>query len=749
MNEPKNAWMWRNQGLAGFLALLVGVAALPSGLEAQTTTRVSAAPEGGDPDGFSFLPVMSGDARYVGFSSNASNLVPGDNNQFSDVFVYDRQTKITTRVSVTPEGGDPNNDSLYAGLSSDGRFVVFESLASNLVMGDKNEARDVFVYDRETNATTRVSQNMEGEDHNGIIGTPPTISANGRYIAFDSTATNLGPGSESNVQKIFVYDQQTGSISQVSLTPEGGNPNNGSSLPAISADGRYVAFVSSATDLVAGDGNGVQDIFVYDRQEGTTTRASVTPVGDDPNGKSFFPALSAKGRYVAFSSNASNLVPGDDNEATDVFVYDRLLETTTRVGSTLVGEADVIFLGGAPALSADGRFVAFASKASDLVAGDVNEATDVFVYDQQMQTTSRLSVTPESGDPNGPSEAPTLSATGRYVTFESMASNLIEGDANGLEDIYVRDRGPAAVAEAGHPDVTGDGLADLVWRNTATGASAAWLMNGSALRQEATFPGGAALDWVVRGIGDVNRDGPADLVWRNMITGTSAIWLMNNEGQRQSATFPGGAELEWVIRGIGDVNGDGMADLIWRDTNSGATAVWLMNEEGQRQEVTFPGTTGLDWVIRQVGDINKDGSADLVWRNTNNGATAIWLLTPSGTGQEVTFPGGASLDWAIRGVRDVNGDGPADVVWHNTTTGATAVWLMNFSGLRQEATFPGGASLDWSLRGASDVNGDGQGDLIWRNTSNGATAMWVMNTSGLRESATFPGGASLEWELRP
>ena len=700
MNQTKNYWMWRNQGLAGFLVLLVGVAALPSGLEAQTTTRVSVGPEGGDPDGISFLPVMSGDGRYVGFSSDASNLVPGDNNQFEDVFVYDRQTKITTRVSVTPEGGDPNNDSFYAGLSSDGRFVVFESLASNLVMGDKNEARDIFVYDRETNATTRVSQNMEGEDHNGIIGTPPAISANGRYIAFDSTATNLVPGEENNVQKIFVYDQQMGSISQVSLTPEGGNPNNGSSLPAISADGRYVAFVSSATDLVPGDGNGVQDIFVYDRQEETTTRVSVTPVGDDPNDKSFFPALSANGRYVAFDSNASNLVAGDDNETTDVFVYDRLLETTTRVGSTLEGEADLIFLGGAPALSADGRFVAFASNASDLVAGDVNEATDVFVYDQQKRTTSRLSITPEAGNPNGPSEAPTLSATGRYVTFESLASNLIEGDANGLEDIYVSDRGPATVAEPGHPDVTGDGFADLVWHNTNTGETAAWLMNGSALRQGATFPGGAALDWVVRGVGDVNRDGPADLVWRNTVTGASAIWLMNNEGQRQSATFPGGAELEWVIRGIGDVNGDGLADLIWRETSSGATALWLMNEEGQRQEVTFPGTAGLDWVIRQVGDINKDGSADLVWRNTINGGTAVWLLTPSGTGQEVTFPGGASLDWTIRGVRDVNGDGPADVVWHKYNDGSHRGMVDEFFSLTPRNDFSG-----WRLAGLESARG--------------------------------------------
>ena len=271
MYELKIGWKWRNPGLAGLLVLMLGVGGLPSGAEAQITTRVSVAPEGGDPDDASFLSVLSADGRYVAFDSIASNLVEGDNNQFADVFVYDRQTKITTRVSVTPEGSDPNGDSFLPAMSSDGRFVVFISIASNLVVGDENEFWDIFVFDRQTGTTSRVSVNMEGEDHNGLIG-PPTISANGRYIAFDSTATNLVPLGASRVQKIFVYDQQTGSISQVSLTPEGRNPNRGSFLPALSANGRYVAFESFATDMVPGDGNGAVDIFVYDRQEGRTTQ---------------------------------------------------------------------------------------------------------------------------------------------------------------------------------------------------------------------------------------------------------------------------------------------------------------------------------------------------------------------------------------------------------------------------------------------------------------------------------------------
>ena len=296
-------------------------------------------------------------------------------------------------------------------------------------------------------------------------------------------------------------------------------------------------------------------------------------------------------------------------------------------------------------------------------------------------------------------------------------------------------------------DINVDTTADMIWQNTSSGETATWLMNSSGLRQQATFPGGVALEWTIRGFSDVNGDGPADLVWRNA-NGATAIWLMNPTGFHQSVTFTGGAGTGWNIMGVDDVNGDGLADIVWHHTN-GATAIWLMNSRGLRQGVTFPGGVPVDWAIKGVGDVNGDGFADLVWRHTNRGDTAVWLMNASGMRQDVSFPGGAGLDWVIKGVGDINGNGFADLVWRNTDHGHTAVWLMNESALRQDVTLPGGVDLDWSIKEIGDVNGDGFADLVWRNTDRGDTAIWQMTSSGTLSEATFPGGADLIWELRP
>ena len=298
-------------------------------------------------------------------------------------------------------------------------------------------------------------------------------------------------------------------------------------------------------------------------------------------------------------------------------------------------------------------------------------------------------------------------------------------------------------------DINGDGIADLIWRNSDSGATATWLMNDLGQRQAATFPGGAGADWAIQGVGDVNGDGQGDVVWRNKTSGATAVWLMNASGNREAATFPGGASFEWAIRGVGDVNNDGFADVVWRNTSSGATAVWLMNEDGLREAATFPGGAGGEWVIQGVGDVNGDGTVDIVWRNASSGETAAWLMNTDGLRQMASFPGGVVLAWTIKGIEDVNGDGVGDLVWRDTISGATAVWLMDSSGLRQKAVFPGGAGNEWAVQQVGDVNGDNRADLVWRNIDTGATATWLMNSDGLREAATFPGGAGDEWQLRP
>jgi Tol biopolymer transport system component len=406
----------------------------PSGI----TERVSVASDGTESNGYSTYPSISAYGRYVAFSSEASNLVPGDTNDTWDIFVHDRQTGITTRVSVASDGTQGNGWSKKQSISADGRYVAFHSLADNLVPGDTNNTEDVFVHDRQTGLTTRVSVASDGTQGN-YISELGSISADGRYVAFSSWARNLVPGDTNSKGDIFVHDRQTGTTTRVSVASDGTQGNSDSWYSLISADGRYVAFSSWASNLVPDDTNNYQDVFVHDRQTGLTARVSVASDGTQGNYDSESRSISADGRYVAFESWASNLVPGDTNGSQDVFVHDRQTGITTRVsvasdGTQGNGESYE------PSISADGRYIAFESGASNLVPGDTNGFRDIFVHDQQMGITTRVSVASDGTQGNDSSGGASISADGRYVALHSWASNLVSGDTNNAYDIFLHDR---------------------------------------------------------------------------------------------------------------------------------------------------------------------------------------------------------------------------------------------------------------------------------------------------------------------
>ncbi|HEY2868776.1 MAG TPA: hypothetical protein VGJ11_04670 [Gaiellales bacterium] len=431
-------------GLA--LASPFGAAASSRGM----TTLESVATSGAQGNLSSYAAAISANGRYVVFNSDATNLVPHDTNQRTDAFVRDRQTGVTTRISISTSGAqaqassDPFGGSHATAISGAGRYVVFRSDAPSLVPHDTNHAQDIFVRDLIAHTTRRMSISTDGVQANGR-SEEPTISADGRYVAFSSTATNLVHGDTNGASDIFVRDRATGVTRRVSVSSRGRQANAESAAPQLTRHGRYVVFASPASTLVSGDTNGLSDIFLRDRHTGSTRRVSVANSGAQASESSTrtgsnAPAISAHGRYVVFHSDAANLVSGDTNRAFDIFVRDRVLHTTRRVSVGDAGQqADAESL--APAvISGNGRYVAFASLADDLVSGDTNGITDVFIRDLSLRTTFIGSLASDGTQGNDGSAPAALSPDGRFLAFSSWAGSLVSNDRSPGPDVFVRDQ---------------------------------------------------------------------------------------------------------------------------------------------------------------------------------------------------------------------------------------------------------------------------------------------------------------------
>ena len=412
---------------------------------AQVTQRVSVGAQGVEAhlDSFAGPMAISADLRFVTFYGPADNLVPGDTNGVEDVFVRDRRGGTTERVSVDSAGVQGDSFSEFPTISADGRCVAFVSYATNLVPGDTNGAYDVFVRDRPAGTTERVSVDSAGlqANDNSFFA---SISADGRYVAFVSHATNLVPGDTNGAADVFVRDRQGGTTERVSVDSSGVQGDGASDLPSISADGRYVAFLSRSTNLVPGGTSGLSLVFVHDRQSGSTECASVDSGGTPANGDSGTCSISSDGRFVGFDSDGTNLVPGDTNGVTDAFLHDRQSGSTERLSVDSNGvQGNDVSVG--VSLSADAGLAVFTSLAANLVPGDTNGVNDVFVRDRTSGTTIRASVDSSGAQANGDSYNPSISSDGRCVVFDSRALDLVPRDTNLASDVFVRDLqgGPA------------------------------------------------------------------------------------------------------------------------------------------------------------------------------------------------------------------------------------------------------------------------------------------------------------------
>jgi Ca2+-binding RTX toxin-like protein len=420
----------------------------------------------------------------------------------------------TTRVSFDSAGNQGNRSSYTPSISADGRFVAFYSGASNIVPGDTNNRDDIFVRDRLTNTTTRVSVDSAGNQDNGTsFFYAPSISADGRFVAFYSQASNLVPGDTNNTFDIFVRDTLTNTTTRVSVDSAGNQANRKSEGASISADGRFVAFQSDASNIVPGDTNIRRDIFVRDTLTNTTTGVSVDSAGNPANNGSYNPSISADGRFVAFESPASNIVPGDTNRRDDIFVRDRLTNTTTRVSVDSAGNQAHI-ASYHPSISADGRFVAFGSDSSNTVPDDTNNTFDIFVRDTLTNTTTRVSVDSAGNPGNSSSDSPSISADGRFVAFDSDASNIVPGDTNNTRDIFVADTSSTRNVINGTPgndNLTGTSGNDIIngseGDDVLTGLRASDVLNGGDGND--ILSGGKGSDTLNGGLGNDNLVGGA------------------------------------------------------------------------------------------------------------------------------------------------------------------------------------------------------------------------------------------------
>ena len=556
-------------------------------------------------NGASTQPYISANGRYVAYQSLATNLVGNDTNGVQDVFRYDRLKGTVVRASVANDGTQGNNNSLVRGISQDGRYVLFQSASTNLVSGSATGSVDVFLRDMTLGKTTRVSATANGNQGTEIRNFA-TMSPDARYVTFQS-----GPATPTSFStQVYLKDRYKDTLEVISRSTGGTLGDNPSTASSVSAGGRYVTFVSQATNLISNDSNAKFDIFVRDRIRSTTERVSVATDGTQGNNDSAFPAVSADGRSAAFVSAATNLVSGDANAHPDIFV---------RSFNRTENAADFV------------HFVRYQS-------------------------------------PDG---------AVCFHQFQGMI--LYDGD-------YLWRGGTPLWRYKGSPDLNGDGIPDAILQNI-DGTPSAWLIGngGTTIAQasEIMLNGSPFLSTPYRivAIADLNGDGKDDVILQDPTTHAVIYWLMNGFNITQQGVLSRGISGNWNIVAATDLNGDGIPDLLLQNMDTKSIVRWtLAYNPANATSVTNIAATSvytnsfLGWTMKFAVPLTGDDSVALIFQNDTSSDLVTWRLVNGVLRDSVLLLSGRNSAWNLMGA--VSGDFSGSLtLFEQSKTEATLLYI--------------------------------------------------------------------------
>ncbi|MBD3671845.1 MAG: HYR domain-containing protein [Gammaproteobacteria bacterium] len=401
-------------------------------LQAIALERVSVNDSGAQANNNSFMHMLSADGRFVVFDSMASNLVAGDTNSSRDVFVYDTVNASVERVSVDSNGNEMTGLSRAPSISADGRFIVFESQAV-LATGGTAGTFQIYLHDRQDRTTRLISANSSGTAGNGHSNRA-RITEDGSQVLFHSSASNLSVADGNPFNDVFIKHLSNGNVELVSRTYSGAQADNHSLDADFSRDGRYVVFISQATNMTSDSVSGLRHLYLRDRQLGTTRLLSGAA-----NGSSYAPDMSGDGAHIVFYTSASNLASGMNGSGLQVMNYD-IAGDSFRLVSQSAGGVEGNDHSYSPAISDDGSVIVYTSFASNLVTADTNSNSDVFLYEREAATNQLISRSEASLGNGNTVGGPSISANGIHIAFSSYANNLVANDTNAYADTFLYSR---------------------------------------------------------------------------------------------------------------------------------------------------------------------------------------------------------------------------------------------------------------------------------------------------------------------